>query len=230
MTLEIATIERARFYLNTDAPFLALIRKNSGLTAETVHQIASEYLVRRNIGSRDELLVIANHLNTEIASWPGDLTNRAAWCLTQAAAIKKQLNLHHTPFSAVTKLAWFLRPDGWTLYDSFARKAIKSGGIGGIQQVTRFYKVLGEQEFLDAATKIDQVFSGTAWSHLSGVRVLDAYMMWKGGYPFRLTSDAARKGFLDALPGTGGQELSTLAARITTDLAQHNFIKFVEQR
>jgi hypothetical protein len=230
MTLSLAVIERARAYLNTDAPFLERIRQDSKLTAATVNEIAAEYLVRRNLGKEDRLQEIADHMNTEIASWPGDLVARAQWCLTCAASIKARLDLHHTPCSAVTKLAWFLRPTGWTLYDSFARNAVRSGGLSGPDKLARFYKSLEQHGFLDAADKIETILSGTPWSHLNGARVLDAYMMLAGGFPFRLGNDAARQGFLKALPTNSGNTLSTVAARIMADLTQHKFIKFVEQR
>jgi len=227
MTLTIAVIERARAHLCTDAPFLQRIRQDGKLTAATVEEIASEYLVRRNLGKGNRLQEVANHMNEAIASWPADLAGRAQWCLACATGMKSNLVLYHNPMSAVSKLAWFLRPKGWTLYDSFARNAVRSGGASNPKRLIRFYNALERNGFQDASEKIETILSRTPWSQLNGARVLDSYMMLAGGFPFRLRNDAARKGFLDALPAESGVALSTLATRIETDLAQHRFIKFV---
>jgi hypothetical protein len=229
MTFTIATIERARAFLNTDAPFLATVAQNQGLTADTVHYISTFYKVRRNLGAARGLGFVANHLNNGIGTWPEHLIGQAEWCMTSAEEISIALDLHHTPYSAITKLAWFLRPTGWTVYDSYARQATRVAGRHGPQPVTDFYNILQEHSFSDAADTIEAILQGTLWSNLSGARVLDSYMMLRGGYPFLLADAAARQGFLAALPGDSGQALSTISNRIEADLAQHPFIQFVEQ-
>lgn len=226
MTLQLATLERARAYLNTDAPLLGIVSLDQELTGESVRLISTAYFVRRNLGSRLE--VVARHINTSITSWPDDLTGRAAWCRDQAEALRTSLSLPHVAHSAVSKLAWFLRPAGWTLYDSYARKALHVRGVHGAGPFTSFYDTLSINGFAEAAGKIDAILAGTVWSDLRGARVLDAYLMDKGGFPFLLGSSAAQDGFLAALPSPAGQTLSALANRIASELATDPFITFVE--
>jgi hypothetical protein len=229
MSLIVATIERARAYLNTDAPFLAVAQQNDGLTAATVRDISAAYNVRRNLGAAEDLHRVTSHLNDAIDTWPEDLLGRAEWCMTCAEDISTALDLHHTPYSAISKLAWFLRPTGWTVYDSYARVAMRVRGLHGRRPITQFYAALHLNHFEDAARRIDAILGPTPWSNLSGARVLDSYMMLRGGFPFLLEDIGARQGFLDALPGDSGHALAALADEIAASLAEHPFIQFVEQ-
>lgn len=227
--LRIATIERARWWLNVDAPLLRKIEHKGRrrLTPETVDEIATIYNVRRNLGPKERLGCVASHLNEAMKNCPNDFLQRADFCLELASSLKKQHDLRHTPYSAMTKLVWFLRPIGWTVYDSYARLGVRSGGATGDEKVRNFYEKLEREGFSQAAKQIEGILQNTEWSRLSGARVLDAFMMLKGGFSFMLCNKVARQGFIGALPGDSGTSLSRLADQIATDLADCQFIKFV---
>lgn len=225
--LRIATIERARWWLNVDAPLLRKIEHDGELTSETVLEIATIYKVRRNLGPKECLKEVASYLSEVTKNWPDALLRRASICIESAASLKKQHDLHHTPYSAVTKLAWFLRPSGWTVYDRYAWESACGDGTTGHQKIQGFYDNLERQGFSQAAIQIESILQNTEWSGLSGARVLDAFMMLKGNFPFMLRDKIARQGFIDALPGNSGTSLSRLADQIAIDLVDCQFIKFV---
>jgi hypothetical protein len=230
MPLTIAVLERARWWLNVDAPLRAQVINDGGqLTPHTVYSIAKHYKVRRNIGEADQLAEIADYLNARIETWPANLPNRAQWCIEAAQALQKDLDLAHTPYSAITKLVWFLRPEGWTLYDSYAQCALGAGGADAKARFSQFYGALNEHGFVEAAAAIDTALAQTTWPDLGGARILDAYLMHQGGFRFLLNDASARQGFLNALPGESGVALTEIAQEISRIPSVQNFINHIPQ-
>lgn len=118
-------------------------------------------------------------------------------------------------------------PSGWTVYDRYAWESACGDGTTGHQKIQGFYDNLEREGFSQAAIQIESILQNTEWSGLSGARVLDAFMMLKGNFPFMLRDKIARQGFIDALPGNSGTSLSRLADQIAIDLVDFQFIKFV---
>jgi hypothetical protein len=169
---------------------------------------------------------VTESLNTAVEEWPDDLKCRADRCLK----VSEALSLPKKPLSAVTKLVWFLRPEGWTVYDSYAWRGLSCGGNKGEERLREFYCKLHKKKFSHAAARIDGILSDTVWANIAGTRVLDVLMMLNGGLSVTLSDPNARQGFVDALPSGSGRALQDVARRIQEEMADDPFIKFVEQR
>ena len=223
LTLKIATMERARWWLSVDAPLLEQVRQDGKLTAETVGAIATAYRVRRTLGPPGSLQSIADVLNVEVASWPPDLVGRARVCVRAAERIFDQKITTSAPYSAVTKLMWFLKPMDWTVFDQYAAGALGAQWRKTGLRVDRFYATLSDAGFLDAANIIDDVLRPTLWRDLRGARVLDSWLMLHGGFKFLLKQPEACKGFIASLPGESGKSLEAVSIEIAASLALSRF-------
>lgn len=82
--------------------------------------------------------------------------------------------------SAVTKLTWFLVPDGWTMFDRLARDALGVRKTGAEKQAEAFYRQLYERRFCKHAADVKKVLVDRHFSGLFGERVIDKYLMLAG--------------------------------------------------
>lgn len=79
--------------------------------------------------------------------------------------------------SGATKLLWFLRPSGWTVYDAFAADGLgitKQGNT--LNRMKAFYQKLDDLGFGAAAKQLDENFAQSVFP-VSGSRSLDFIMM-----------------------------------------------------
>lgn len=159
-----AVLDYYRCFMATDGPNLALIG-DDGLTPEIADRIAREYKVRRNISDIAdasgqkipgvEALVDAINQST----WPDSLSERADVCIAIAKGHcdgVERLGLakvNQTPTSAVTKLMWFRRPEGWTMFDKQARLGL----IGNKHCAKTFYARLEKLDFQSIAAGITKL-------------------------------------------------------------------------
>ena len=82
--------------------------------------------------------------------------------------------------SAVTKLTWFLAPDGWTMFDRLARDALGVRKAGAEKQAEEFYRQLSERRFCKHVADVKKVLVDRHFSGLFGERVIDKYLMLAG--------------------------------------------------
>ncbi len=175
-----AVFHHAVTLLSFDAPLNAAIKDDCGLTHSTVRQIAAEYLVARTIkGLGEKAGVIAEQVN-ELAKQTGGATllQSADECIAVAENLGDSGRL---PVSAVSKLLWFLRNDGsWTLYDSFACRAVEMAGAG-VKRFKGFYRKLEDAGFHCAVAAINDAmpasFDGLC---LHPERIIDAHLVLIG--------------------------------------------------
>ena len=136
-----STIGYLRAWWGTDGPRLSLIRSAGGITTEMLRSIAVEYNVNRLILRQEKATAgvaqkarqagdksairMCDILVEACVTWPTGLVERAKICAGIAEKARKQDVAKKNLASAWTKFMWFLKPDGWTVYDRFAR-----GGLG----------------------------------------------------------------------------------------------------
>lgn len=173
-----AVLEHHRHWLGSDGPFHAEAKINE-LTLVIARKIARDYGVARTIGAvGDEkgigLLIKDINAITD-QKWDVSLTERADICLNIAKAHQKKVKKGGMPISAVTKLMWFRRPEGWTMFDRYARLGL----IGKKNNAMAFYRVLQKLDFVKRAEKLTSICR-TQGFDLWGERIIDKLLLFRG--------------------------------------------------
>lgn len=160
-------------------------RDNGKLTAELVLKIAAHYRVARGITDKEnpknrmrKARKIAKEVNKLTSDWQSlCLKKRAEKCLEVAETLAENNKATRgVQVSLVSKLAWFVNPDGWTLYDALASNAV------GEKEFVAFYQALNDRGFCGLATNINGAMKGTNLDHLYGERFIDKFL-WICGQP-----------------------------------------------
>lgn len=169
-----AVIEHHRCWLSSDGAYLAMVG-DSGLTTEIAGAIAKDYQVVRNIGKPQWVEQLAAGIRSvSDDEWGTSLIGRYEIC-RELGQSHREGGAFHTPLSGITKLIWFLRPHGWTMYDRLAR----TGLVRGSGSAETFYRKLDQCGFVECATSItDQC--RTLKLPLFGERVIDKFLMLRG--------------------------------------------------
>ena len=195
-----AVIEHHRWWLASDGCHWRQIREDKRLSLSVAKRIAREYSVARNIGQiADDHGHGTSGLNSLVqkindADWPDGLVARAKVCVKIAEDHIRQCKAlgnadrYHRPFSGVTKLTWFLRPEGWTMFDRYAR----IGLMDRRDDPMSFYEVLASQHFDKRANEITELCRQSGFE-LWGERIIDKLLLFRGSL-----TDAADKGLSDA--------------------------------
>lgn len=229
-----AVVEHYRTWLAFDGiERLRISREKNAIDAKSVRRIAIEYRINRGIlatknnkgnkivGRDDHAQAIAEHLNQVVArDWPDSLTARAQKCIEIAEWARENEHTSGVLVSAATKLMWFLCPDGWTLFDRFAAKAVAAKGRNPSDQARDFFKILGERGFVESAGQINSILESSTLTSLSGERVIDKFLMLSGAdktWTERVINVC--EPFTQLLPGATKIELEKLAQRISDNHA-----------
>lgn len=172
-----AVLEHHRCWVSSDGACFNLVR-SAGLTPAIAYTIAQDYGVARTIGKRDRVASLAVEISSITDSaWKVSLADREDLCRGLGKAHKKGATgkKRHLPISGISKLMWFLRPDGWTMYDSFARKGL----VGASKGAPDFYKKLDQCGFVECAAAITKECRALGLP-LFGERVIDKFLMLRG--------------------------------------------------
>jgi hypothetical protein len=189
-----ATVDLYRTYLFEDGPFLETVADLGGkVDGPTLSRIARAYSVSRTIpaspNGKDNLELFAREIVRLACSWPSSFQARASACRELAKDLSEKFDRKTpkpdkiakaavAPHSAVTKLIWFLRPDRWTVYDSFAASAVLKHGGNAEERQQRFYETI-EEPLARLAEAVRPTLS--AFNHkLHAERLLDKFLVLKG--------------------------------------------------
>jgi hypothetical protein len=197
-----ATVDLYRTFLFEDGPLLETIIDAGGrLDGLTLSRIAQSYSVARTIPAAPDddptfnVDIFAREVIALSDAWPKDTIERAAACRktadklvslfrrTAKAAREGETPVTPrktgSPHSAVTKLIWFLKPDGWTVYDRYAADAVLAGpDKNGGERQQRFYDAIAEP----LATYAEPLRGPLAELNprLHAERLIDKYLVLKG--------------------------------------------------
>ena len=142
--------------------------------------------------------------NDRAPSWPAGLRDRHQFCESLAKDWHAIEATRKHQISAATKIMWFLRPDGWTMFDSYAAKGM------GVSSAGHFYAALDSNGFSTAVDQLGAVIAQSEWMSLPANKVIDFYLMQRGklGGTDEITDATV---YLDALPTTARDTLVCLA-------------------
>lgn len=214
-----STIAYTKWWLGTDASIISMIAANDGrLNLQTVSSISVPYNVARGLPKQKDdrrNSTLLSVLNERVMDWPVGLVERAAHCVETVVYLGETGCLRNHQASAVSKLVWFLRPDDWTMFDRYA-----ADGMGVPQRPSStdrlmlFYRSLKSAGFDDLNQLIGQHVQASQWRSVPSSRVIDTFLMRRGGQvdgPYSVQSLSA---FLSALPEQASLSLHDLGTAI----------------
>ena len=174
-----ATLQHAQWMLTTDGHYLRAIQRGS---VDAAVRMFRDYNVARTIWGNGGLARLARSVMESSEPWPKSLAERAQWCRRRAEEDDRALSQNRgrkqgAPYSAVTKLCWFLRPHGWTMYDRFARL-----GLSGPADIEAFYHELEQHDFSIKAAELNDIAAQFGLGNLFGERIIDKFLMLRGIY------------------------------------------------
>jgi hypothetical protein len=189
--------------------------KSKQQTTELLRDFANAYQVSRTIpkpnckGQVDPIICVWNSVCDALNNWPQGLIPRAERCVKIAEAHSKAHNVS-LPLSAISKIVWFVQPDGWTMYDRFARAALGIKGIGK-ESFIAFYEAVEANKFSEKVSEINKLIGSSGLS-LHGSRIYDKSLWLRGSKQGASADRAARdEGFLNLLPEAQQSALIELA-------------------
>jgi hypothetical protein len=185
-----AVIEHFQGMLGNDGHYLAQIRESGGrLSTDLAVTIAKDYSVARTIhkyvkAENEPVLGISSLVFDieELASnWPTDLFDRAKACckIAEHHSERQTGKKKSTPYSGVTKIMWFLRPHGWTMFDSLAQFGLTGPGAGS-KCVEAFYQALEKENFFETCAEVQDILDKQGLKWLYAERVVDKFLMFRG--------------------------------------------------
>lgn len=223
-----ATLAYARWWLAVDGPFLAAIDAG-GFTPKLLRRVAIRYNVNRGIpqtGATDSKAIsVIKLLNEAAQDWPDGLNLRAEKCLALA---EKALGRHDTgtlQVSGMSKFMWFVKPDGWTVFDSFARKGLAVSGNDRRALFLNFYKTLEDQGFDDLVQTMRPVIAESLLPDLPAERIIDSLLMARGGRGCEQHEIDESAAFLALLPPDFRKSLDGLAIKLDRELRDSALVR-----
>ena len=215
-----ALLIRHRWWTYLDAPESKLLQLNNNrFTANAVMRISKAYGVRRGLklpgDSAKEKL--AELLSDELREFPGGMQERADRLGEIAAAIDDYT--HGSQISAVSKFAWFLWPDGWTMYDSRARKALRA------RDHTHFYRKLEDLDFYGTVSRLDELLKVHGLMALSAGRVVDTYLLLRSADD-RTSDDELASAYLGAMAEGPKARLQAAAKQLAEEFCNDPIVRY----
>lgn len=229
-----ATIEHHRWWLCHDQVYLNLLAKEGQLRPWIVRLIAKAYGVNRGIPraadtglSDPAATAIAEALGKAAPQFSGTLPQRFSICAEMLLQLPTAIRGGDpTPkfVSGTTKLMWFLKPAGWTMFDSFAADALGIPKGRSFDRASRFYELLEKLGFSQRLETGNALIQASEIPELHAERVIDKYL-WLSG-----CTEAAREktkaicdAYLQGLPSQYAKDLRALAFALSNSLSADLF-------
>ncbi|ASS56452.1 hypothetical protein [Rhizobium leguminosarum] len=217
-----ATVDHWRTWESFDGPVRAQIVRDRELTGYTTAAIAIEYNLTNSLpwkGGFARFDRVAQRVN-RIAETVEDSATMAVKrdaVVELADALQMDFALPAVPSSAASKLFWFVRPTGWTMFDKHAFNALfDKRSENRRQDLKDFYDVLIEMEFSQLGETVSMLAASDGIS-LNGDRVLDKLLMLRGSAKvIRETrfGDDLRRICRDYLESANNSALAAVASRL----------------
>ena len=217
-----STVAYARWWLGEDASLCGLVAANKNrLNPSIMAAIALPYNVARGLPgkpkkhAREQIVAL---LNKRSSDWPDRLVERAEFCKSIAAELVSKGYVKNHQVSAVSKMMWFLKPQNWTMFDSYAADGMEiPRSPTGPVRMTSFYEKLDALGFEAVNNGLCEIVAKSPWSSIPAVRVLDTFLMRRGGMVGGSNSVDALDAFLLSLPATSKASLHKLAIEIQSE-------------
>lgn len=180
-----ATIDHWRTWNKFDGPVRDQVNRDGGLTGYTAAAIAIEYNLLQSLpwkGGFARFHTVACVVNKTANNIRDDATMKEKADATGelAKSLIKGTGVTKIPSSAASKLLWFVRPKGWTMFDRHAFNAVFERRPGKrSEDLKDFYDVLGSSRFGALAAEVVEIGLSNGVP-LNGERVLDKLLMLRG--------------------------------------------------
>lgn len=229
-----ATIEHHRWWLCHDQVYLNLLAKEGQLRPWIVRLIAKAYGVNRgipraaDIGPSDPAATaIAEALGKAAPQFSGTLPQRFSICaemLQQLPAAIRGGDPTPKFVSGTTKLMWFLKPAGWTMFDTFAADALGIPKGRSFDRASHFYGRLEKLGFSQQSAAGNALIQASEIPELHAERVIDKYL-WLSGctQQAREKAKAICEAYLQGLPSKHAEDLQALASALANLLGENPF-------
>ncbi|MBV0891345.1 hypothetical protein KTN05_05695 [Paracoccus sp. Z118] len=225
------TLNYAHIWLSVDAMILGELRKDGGVfTKHSLSETLRLYSVRRGFPSLEkdtngrDISAVVELVNEKLCKVPEELEARAEQCIELAKDMQIIGLTVGRQVSAATKLSWFLSPDNWTVYDSYAARAL------GVADPKKFYaKLQGiggntESGFATLCSAIGTSLEASEWSQLRPARIIDGILLNLGSMGSNARDAISQRraaqlaGLVEGLPKSGGDRLMRRARSVQTQL------------
>jgi hypothetical protein len=225
-----STIAYVRVWWATDGVRLAIIREH-GMQPDMLRSLGAEYNVNRSIIRQDRrrgaedanARDVCETLHEAALRWPDDLLGHAEVCVDIAARMQPYTpGSNRNLVSAATKFMWFLKPDGWTVFDRFAAGGMGvAGHLSRVEQLRCFYHRLHDAGFGSLVAEMQAFIKKRLLPDLPSARILDTLLMARGGRGGDTGSIERLNAFLALLPATTRKPLEALARKLQRRFGSH---------
>ena len=205
---------------------------------------------KKNNSEDETAQKICASLNSAMSSWPGIPHDRLDACKklivtirphTAEASSSKEKSQDEgreaksekkdektvDAASAVTKFIWFMRPEGWTVFDSYAAKGVGIPPYRAMERMEYFYKALILEKFHDLVEKMQDFIrkNSASMQELPATRILDTLFMARGARGSGSDHGVAlTEAYLNHLPKCIREELSALATALQKEYGPHSLV------
>ena len=171
---------------------------STNLDERWLREIGKPYLVNRTIPNGREAAFVGM-IKSSGQSAEMDLEQRAA---RLSLALSRNFDCQKLPASAASKVSWFVWPQGWTMYDSYAAKAlIGNPSATGLARMEMFYAALAMRGWNDLLREMRLALRPFAFDPRLAERTIDKFLFLHGMEEAALEPALAMiDGFVDALP------------------------------
>jgi hypothetical protein len=172
-----------QWWLAQDYHFMANLAGKPGLLNDDwLRAIGRPYGVSRTLRASEGSSAPAGELFRQLIERSGQgngmaLIERAARIYHAVEARNHGLSM--LPLSFLSKASWFIWPEGWTMFDSYASTAVLGRSTTGIEGFKQFYVALDVRGW-SAALAAVRTAIGTPFDRRMAERVLDAYLVFEG--------------------------------------------------
>ena len=222
-----STIGYLRTWWATDGAWVSLIEREGGMTPELLSAIAKEYFIHRNIAGgvqegASNITNICGMLNCNSRKWlSSSLLKRAELCHILTTKLKCKKYTRSREFSAVSKFMWFIKPYGWTMYDSYASLGLNIDRSENADKFECFYKKLHDAKFSHLVANMQRKIENTEFTGLPATRIVDTLLMARGGRGGDTFSVSSFEAFLQVLPSHTSCNLVSLAQTLQRHFGNH---------
>jgi hypothetical protein len=186
-----------QWWLMCDAYFV-----NAGLSKHLnekwVREIGGRYLVNRTVPNGQE----RQFMSIVLGCGQGNEMQIEERAARLSLALSRQSTFKKSPASAASKVSWFVWPQGWTMYDRYAAKAVVgSPAETGTARMELFFAALAMRGWDDILSRTRDVLRDYSFSPLLAERAIDKYLFLQGMSEAECeTTVATTDGFVAALP------------------------------
>jgi hypothetical protein len=205
---------------------------------------------KKNNSEDETAQKICTILNSAMSSWPGPPRERIDACKKLIVRIRphtavassskkkdqgegageksKEKNKKTVDAaSAVTKFIWFMKPEGWTVFDSYAAEGVGIPNYRAMERMEYFYKALILEKFHDLVENMQDFIrqNSVSMQELPATRILDTLFMARGARGSGSAHGVAlTNAYLNHLPDSIRKELSDLATSLQEKYGQHSLV------